>query len=307
MLAFESPYIPFVFYLHQRSSLCGLKFRASTLSFQRKMVFSSLPKHKEPPSLFSIWEGLHLPFIPQGQLCQIQNSANSVFFQGPQTRHPTVFWASEFLTSNGLLVSLKTLCTPRPFSLPGFKSLPFFGFSSENILRLWADLGVSPYLKLTALLGNVDSCLLPSLGCAEAPPLPIFSLPFSSLSSRRGCCTSDAPCGPRFSSFSALFFLLLRLGNVIRPISKFAEFFFSCSHLPRGPSRELHFHHSTFLLQNLCLVTFGHFCFFTNILFVEINSSSGPPGLFGDAHLRLCPSKPNVCATSGMVSVHFSP
>lgn len=159
------------------TSFCGLKFQASVLSFQRKMVFSSLPKHKEPPYLFRIWEGLHLPCIPQGQLCQIQNSANGVFFQGPQTRHPTVFWASEFLTSNGLLVSLKTLCTPRPFSLPGFKSLPFFGFSSENILSLWADLQVSPYLKLTELLGNVDSCLLSNLGCAEPPPLPIFSLP----------------------------------------------------------------------------------------------------------------------------------
>lgn len=159
------------------TSLCGLKCRASILSFQRKMVFSSLPKHNEPPYLFRIWPGLHLPFLLQGQFCQIQNSANSVFFQGPQTRHPTVFWPSEFLTSNGFLVSWR-LFVHRVLSPPGVKSLPFFGFSSENIRSLWADLGVSPYLKLTELLGNVDSCLLSNLGCAEpSPPLHIFSLP----------------------------------------------------------------------------------------------------------------------------------
>lgn len=126
-------------------------------------------------------------------------------------------------------------------------------------MRFWLDLGVYPDLKFTELLGNVDSCLLSNLGSSEPLPLHLLSLPlFLSLLLRglpyyvRWRCPTWPYILPILHSF---FSLLLRLGNVFTPMSKFADSFFGCSHLLPGPSSELFI--SVIVL--LRVVTFGNF------------------------------------------------
>lgn len=157
---------------------------------------------------------------------------NRVFFPGPQIRHPTAFWPSEFLMSNRLFVSLKTIRTPRPFSLPGFKSLPFFGFSNENLPILRVDLRVNPDLKLTELLEMQIHVLHPIWDVLNHHRFlsPLCSFPLFSL---WGCSTVDAdgaPCSP----ILLISHSLLSAPVMSRPVSKFAEFSF-CSHLLLGP------------------------------------------------------------------------